>query len=173
MLGPFRAYRRIILCRDLRLNYHRRILRFGRRGREISRPGVSWGRNGLENHYFLVHIPQLRTKRLLTRYRRAPRGRPQYRRQGERSFRGDVASWGYLSRVVLVASSRKKTADELVEGDPQELDNAGERQPIRISRRKSIRILLRFRRKLLAARGRRRPEKIPAVVGRRSPCPST
>src|SRR5438270_727166 len=39
MLGPFRAYRRIILCRDLRLNYHRRILRFGRRAREISRPG--------------------------------------------------------------------------------------------------------------------------------------
>ena len=72
-------------------------------------PGVSWGRNGLENHNFLVHIPQLRTKKLLTRYRRTPRGRPQYRRQGERSFRGDVASWGYLSRVVLVASSRKKT----------------------------------------------------------------
>ena len=66
MLGPFRAYRRIILCRDLRLNYHRRILRFGRRAREISRPGVSWGRNGLENHHFLVHIPQLRTKKLLT-----------------------------------------------------------------------------------------------------------
>ena len=39
MLGPFRAYRRIILCRDLRLNYHRHILRFGRRAREISRSG--------------------------------------------------------------------------------------------------------------------------------------
>src|SRR5947209_20267517 len=26
-------------------------------------PGVSWGRNGLENNYFLVHIPQLRTNK--------------------------------------------------------------------------------------------------------------
>ena len=88
-------------------------------------------------------------------------------------FKGTLLFLGYFSRVDFVASSRKKTRDELVEGDPQELDNAGERQPIRISRRKSIRILLRFRRKLLAARGRRRPEKIPAIVDRRSPCPST
>src|SRR3954451_2619103 len=75
MLGPFRAYRRIILCRDLRLNYHRRILRVSddQRGRYRG-PGVSWGRNGLENHHFLVYIRQLRTKKLLTRYRRAPRG---------------------------------------------------------------------------------------------------
>ena len=51
-----------------------------------------------------------------------------------------------------MASSRKKTRDELVEGDPQELDNAGERQPIRISLRKSLRILLRFRRKLGGSR---------------------
>ena len=43
MLGPSRAYRRIILCRNLRLNYHRRILRFGRRAREISRPGGQLG----------------------------------------------------------------------------------------------------------------------------------
>ena len=42
--------------------------------------------------------------------------------------------------------------DELVEGDRLELENAGERQPIRISWRKSLRILLRFRRKLGGAR---------------------
>src|SRR5947209_6746078 len=71
-------------------------------------PGVSRGRNGLENHHFLVHIPQLRTKKLLTQYRRDPRGRPQYRRQGERSFRGDIVSWGYFSWVDFVASSKKK-----------------------------------------------------------------
>jgi len=59
---------------------------------------------------------------------------------------------GIFLEVYFVASSWKTTRDELVEGDSQELDNAGERQPIRISWRMSIRILLRFRRKLGGAR---------------------
>ena len=42
-------------------------------------------------------------------YTISPRRRPLYRRQGPPSFQGDVASWGYFSRVDFAASSRTKT----------------------------------------------------------------
>ena len=176
MLRPFRAYRHTILCRDLRPQSPSSYFAFRTMCEgDIEAPGLATrgrGKDGLETTTFSYHIPQLRTNKLLTRYRRDPRGRPQYRRQGQPSFQGDVVSWGYSSTVDFVASSREKTSDKLIEGDSQELDNAGERQPIRISRRMSIRILLRFAGSL-AARGRRCPEKMPAIVDSRSPCPST
>ena len=43
-------------------------------------------------------------------------------------FEGMLLFLGIFLEVYFVASSREKTRDELVEGDPQELDNAGERR---------------------------------------------
>src|SRR5947209_17456914 len=84
---------------------------------DIEARGLAAEGDGLENHHFLVHIPQLRTNKLLTRHRRDPRGRPQYRRQGERSFRGNVVvSWGYFSRCTLWrAHGRKRGTSSLKE----------------------------------------------------------
>jgi len=80
-------------------------------------------------------------------YTISPRGRPQYRRQDQPSFQGGCYFLGIFLEGRLCGALKDENGDELVEGDPQELDDA-----VRVSEAAHrtkivadiIRIVLRF-----------------------------
>jgi hypothetical protein len=57
-------------------------------------------------------------------YTISPRRRPQYRRQGQPSFQGGCYFLGIFLEGRLCGELKDENADELVKGDPQELDDA-------------------------------------------------